>query len=387
MGNIVYQKMLKCCNQNEESHKGDINVENNNIEVYLNDNLKNVDSLKKNDENKIEQKIIKTKSRQSSRNSSLNKSKNGGENSPQNGDKNSSTYNKTSQILNITPPHKNRKNSIPNNIMQHKIYTLNENNENNDNNDINDNKENNDEDKNNTDPKTKVVLSGDLFRNDNIEIYKYGIKNGLRQKMDGMAIFGLKENAEDSDSNFCDYFLNLDNIDENNNGLTRFGKVFKIYFDTKEKMYILYFFHNSLILYYKINDYIFFDIDKDYFLILGDIFLTINIKIVGTNKKQINIETEMENEKLKQYTYSQDEAPIKIGRNDCNINIQNPSISKIHCIIHFSDGMFYYEDSKSTNGSSLLIREDDILRIKGEMHLKLEDVSFKIMEMPIEQEE
>lgn len=372
MGNIVYQKMLKCCNQNEESHNGDINVEKNNIEENLNDNLK------KNDENKIEQKIIKTKSRQSSRNSSLNKSKNGEENSPQNGDKNSSTYNKTSQILNVTPPYKNRKNSIPNNIMKNKIYTLNDN---------NDYKEDDDKDENNIEPKTKIVLTGELFNNDNIEIYKYGMKNGLRKKLDGMAIFGLKENVNDTDNNFCDYFLNLNNIDENNNGLTRFGKVFKIYFDSKAKMYMLYFFHNSLILYYKITDYIFFDIDKDYFLILGDIFLTVNIKIVGTNKKQINIETEMENEKLKQYTYSQDEAPIKIGRNDCNINIQNPSISKIHCIIHFSDGVFYYEDSQSTNGSSLLVREDDILRIRGEMHLKLEDVSFKIMGKALEQEE
>jgi len=384
MGSIVYQKMLKCCNQNEESHKGDINVGNNNIGEYLNDNLKNVDTLKKDDENKIEQKIIKTKSRQSSRNSSLNKSKNEGENSPPIGDRNSSTYNKTSQILNVTPPYKNRKNSITNNMIKNKISTLDNNN---DNNDINDDNENNDKDENNIDPKTKIVLAGDLFSSDNIEIYKYGMKNGLRQKMDGMAIFGIKENAEDSDSNYCDYFLNLNNIDEDNNGLTRFGKVFKIYFDSKEKMYLLYFFHNSLILYYKINDYIFFDIDKDYFLILGDIFLTINIKSVGENKKQLNIETEMENEKLKHYTYSQDEAPIKIGRNDCNINIQNPSISKVHCIIHFSDGVFYYEDSNSTNGSSLLIREDDILRIKGEMHLKLEDVSFTIKETPINKEE
>jgi hypothetical protein len=375
MGNIDYQKMFKCCNQNEESPKVDIDVEKNKIEEHLNDNLKNVNSLKNNDDNKFEQKIIKTKSRQSSRNSSLNKSKNGVENSPPNDDRNSSTYNKTSQILNKIPSNNNRKNSNSNIMMQKKNDTLNCNNE------------NNDKDENDIEPKTKVVLTGDLFYNNNIEVYKYGMKNGLRQKKDGMAIFGIKENIDDTDDNFCDYFLNLNNIDENNNGLTRFGKVFKIFFDSKEKMYILYFLHNSLILYYRINDYIFFDIDKNYFLILGDIFLITNVKMLDTNKKQINIETQMEKEELKQYTYSQDEAPIKIGRYDCNINIQKPSISKTHCIIHFSDGMFYYEDSKSTNGSSLLIREDDILRIKGEMFLKLEDVSFKIMEMPLEQEE
>ena len=35
----------------------------------------------------------------------------------------------------------------------------------------------------------------------------------------------------------------------------------------------------------------------------------------------------------------------------------------------------------STNGSTLLIREDDSLKIKGEMNFKLENISFKIKEV------
>ena len=211
------------------------------------------------------------------------------------------------------------------------------------------------------------------------------MKNGLRQKKDGIAIFGLKNNNDNS--TLCDCLLNLQNIDDNNNGLLRSGKVFKISFDKTEKMYKLYFFHNSLILYYKISNAVYFDIDKDYYLILGDIFLTVSIKILDSYEKQISIQTEIENEKPKKYIYGKNDMPIKIGRLNCNINIPKPSISKVHSIINFSNGKFYYKDAKSTNGSSLLLREDDYLLIKGEMSFKLEDISFKIKEIPIDQEE
>ena len=74
--------------------------------------------------------------------------------------------------------------------------------------------------------------------------------------------------------------------------------------------------------------------------------------------------------------------PIKIGRINCNINIERYSISKIHSFIYFSNGIFSYKDNKSTNGSSLLIREDDYIKIKGEMNFKLENIPFKIKEIP-----
>ena len=53
----------------------------------------------------------------------------------------------------------------------------------------------------------------------------------------------------------------------------------------------------------------------------------------------------------------------------------------MHSIIDFSDNQFFYKDKKSTNGSILLVKEDDILKIKGEMNFKLEDIPFKIKEI------
>ena len=95
----------------------------------------------------------------------------------------------------------------------------------------------------------------------------------------------------------------------------------------------------------------------------------------------LNIQVEVEDEKTKKYTYEQKDMPIKIGRINSQIDIPKPSISKIHGIFDFSNNMFFYNDMKSTNGSTLLIKEDDILKIKGEMNFKLDDISFQIKEI------
>ena len=50
-------------------------------------------------------------------------------------------------------------------------------------------------------------------------------------------------------------------------------------------------------------------------------------------------------------------------------------------MIVFMDDNYYYKDCDSTNGSTLLIRDDDSLDIKGNMSFKLENDSFKIKEV------
>ena len=135
--------------------------------------------------------------------------------------------------------------------------------------------------------KTKLLLIGDLFSNETIEINKFGMKNGLRKKFDGLSIFGLNEKNNDlQNSNNCDYYIDLEKMNENNNENIS-GRVFEIYINKKSKSYSLYYLHNSLILYYKINNNVFFDLDKDYYLILGDIFLTIMVKNNPETKEKI----------------------------------------------------------------------------------------------------
>ena len=206
------------------------------------------------------------------------------------------------------------------------------------------------------DIKTKLLLIGDLFSKDTIEINKYGIKNGLRQKKDSLSVFGIKEKnngSHNSNTNNCDYYFDMEKFDENNSSIG--GKVFEIFINKKNKTYTLYFLHNSLILYYKINNNVFFDMEKDYYLILGDIFLTIIVKKkTDTKEKTINIQTEIENEKPNKYTFEPKDMPIRIGRVNCHINIPRPSISKLHSVIDFLDDEFFYKDCGSTNGSTLL---------------------------------
>ena len=227
-----------------------------------------------------------------------------------------------------------------------------------------------------------LELTGELFSEQKLYININGIKNSLRHKKDGTSFFGLKDNNDYAGTHLCDYLLDSKKIDINNNDSTITGRVFKIYYNRKEKCYILYFIHNTLILYYKIDNIVFLELDKDYYIILGDIFMTINIKKSVSQDKKINIQVEIENEKPKKYNYYQKDMPIKIGRMNCHINIPKASISKFHSIIDYSEDSFFYKDNNSTNGSSLLIKEDDFIRIRGDMSFKLEDIPFKIKEIP-----
>ena len=373
--------MIECCHMNKSTQNGDIDIDKNNLKnnQYINYKVININNqILTEDEiqNKKDQKLIDTKSKQSSGSGSFNKIKQifVGENMS-NKDPNLSVCNNTYQM--------NNSNFVKNNLVQNNLnnkFTINP----------------IDYIRHKTSImnyskishfsgiKTKLQLMGDLFNDTIIEIDKFGMKNGLRQKRDGLSVFGIKEKNNDLQNNnkYYDYYIDLDAFDGSDINNKISGKVFEIYIRKKTKNYTLYFLHNSLILYYKINNNVFFELNKDYYLILGDIFLTITVKkSQENNQKIIQIQTEIENEKQKKYVYEPKDMPIKIGRVNCHINIPRPSISKLHSIIDYMHDDFYYKDCGSTNGSTLLVREDDSLIIKGEMSFKLEDISFKIKEV------
>ena len=381
MGNSVLLKMSGCCSKDNNIEMKDIyiakNISDNNKYIIDQNNSHLINN--KETQNKME-KLVQTKSKHSSGSGSLIKTRQiyMGESSSSNNNANASICNNTFQISNS--------NIFKNNLVQNNLNNFQKINPIDElrhkNSIINFNKFNTSLKDKAFEIKTKLVLSGDLFSNETIEINKYGMKNGLRQKNDGLTIFGLKENIDIPNIHSCDYyFSDFENIDENENRKIT-GKVFEIYLNKKDKKYTLYFLHNSLILYYKIKNDVLLNLDKDYFLILGDIFLTVHIKRNSSNnQKMIHIQADFENEKPKKYVFSPNETPIKIGRVNCQVEIKKPSISKLHSIIDYKNDNFYYKDCGSTNGSTLLIREDDSLKIKGKMSLKLGDISFKITEV------
>ena len=227
--------------------------------------------------------------------------------------------------------------------------------------------------------KTSLKLTGELFLNKTLEIDKFGLKKSLKKKIDGIISFGIKAQDEPPNINKYDYIFEQKIVQKiNKKRKHNTGKVFEILLDRRDKRFVLFYEHSSLLLYYKINNKLNFEYDKDYYLILGSIFLSINIK--KSLKIKINIQIELENEKSQKYIFEIKDLPIKIGRSNCNINIPKPSVSKLHSCIDYENDTFFYKDENSTNGSTLLIKEDDFLKLKGIMNYKLEDIPFTIKE-------
>ncbi len=246
--------------------------------------------------------------------------------------------------------------------------------------------------KNEKDNFSKLLLTGDLFFNKEIIINDSGMRNSKRNKKDGYTVFGLRNTVDISGQLNNDFIINFKReIDEIGNVETETGKVFEIIFHKESKEYTLYFINPYLYLYYKINQFVYFYPGKDYYLFVGKIFFSIKTEKKG-DEHIINIQVDntcYDNEKPQpinqKYSFNSENKPIiKIGRIDCDINVCEQCISKVHGIIEFSkiNRKFYYKDMKSTNGTTLLVKKGDFLKLKGEMYFKLEDVNFKIQEIP-----
>ena len=256
--------------------------------------------------------------------------------------------------------------------------------------------------------KPKLILSGELFFNKQITLESNGLKCNSKQ-INNLSIlnspannfvittFGIetnnKSNRSASKTNLFinDFNLNFNlsqnntenNMSNNDNTISNNGRIFEIRYNKKLNEYSLYFLHDLLILYYKLNNSnVYINYNKDYYFIIGDVVLTLLSKKIN-NKKEIIVYVEIENSKARKYSFSQSNTPIKIGRINSHIIINEPSISKIHGIIDFSKetSKFYYKDMGSTNGSTLLIKGDDDIPLHGEMNFKLEEVPFRIQEI------
>ena len=224
--------------------------------------------------------------------------------------------------------------------------------------------------------KLKLKLSGELFMNKKLTIDKYGLKHSKKKELNGITSFGIS----DHNNNLYDYIFD-NNIIQKISKSNKYnkGKVFDILLDRNEKKYVLYYLHDSFLLYYKINNKLNLELDKDYFIILGNVFMTINI--INSKKLKIYIEIKFESEKTKKYSFEMKDAPITIGKEDCSINIPKSSISKINSSIAYEKGSFWYKDENSKNASTLVIKEEDFLKIEGKMNFKLEDIPFVIEEV------
>jgi hypothetical protein len=234
---------------------------------------------------------------------------------------------------------------------------------------------------------SKLLLSGELFFDKELIIQTNGLVNSMRKVKDEHVFFGIKCKLNASSCfAYNDIIINyFYPIEEEETIETNTGRIFEIFYNKTSKDYSLKFLHPNLILYYKINNFVYFNTGKEYYLLLGNVFMTINVVKNSPMEKTIIIQIEIENTKPKSYTFNQSQTPIKIGRTNNNeLPIYSQSISKRHGLIEFSNNIqsFYYRDLGSTNSSTLLIKDGDNLKIKGIMNFKLEDTPFRVQEIP-----
>lgn len=127
---------------------------------------------------------------------------------------------------------------------------------------------------------------------------------------------------------------------------------------------------------------------QNYFILVGGVKLKIRVNKNEKNESMINIYVYNNNnndkkKSLKYYTFNslKDKMPITIGRNICNINLDNISVSKVHAQIDyiFEYDEFFIIDCNSTNGTYLLLQNpENSIYIKQDLNFKLCESNFRI---------
>ena len=223
----------------------------------------------------------------------------------------------------------------------------------------------------------KLILSdlnGDLFKGKIIKIDAKGCLNGLRRKRDMKTYFGINNNK----NIINDVILNIDkdNLKEK--------QIFLIYYDKiRTHYYISNLMKENKFLYIKIYYEFILKNKQLYYFVFGKIISLITLK----ENDDINITIYNKNSLNTEYTFHIENSPIIIGREKCLIEINNNSISRIHCTIfyHENKGKWYLNDGNgkgkhSTHGTWLIINENEfeINSSYDKYEIKLFSSSFSI---------
>ena len=106
-----------------------------------------------------------------------------------------------------------------------------------------------------------------------------------------------------------------------------------------------------------------------------------NIDENNDNNNKDNKKEEEKKEIIFKFNPFIDKMPITIGRINCDINLNNISVSKLHTQIDYiyDYDEYFITDCKSTNGTYLLLKNTlNSIFIKRELHFKLFESKFKI---------
>ena len=135
--------------------------------------------------------------------------------------------------------------------------------------------------------------------------------------------------------------------------------------------------------------------DLEYTILLGNVKMKLIVSKNIKNQNVINISvingidnaekknSNKEEQKNILYTFNpyEDKMPITIGRVNCNINLSNISVSKLHAQINYINDTdeFVVSDLKSTNGTYLILEKPlNFLYINRDLSLRLFESKFNI---------
>jgi hypothetical protein len=107
----------------------------------------------------------------------------------------------------------------------------------------------------------------------------------------------------------------------------------------------------------------------------------LNVIVLSEGDKEDNKNGNAKNDIIYRFNPFIDRMPITIGRINCDISLNNISVSKLHAQIDYiyDYDEFFLTDCKSTNGTYFLLKSPlNSIYIKRELHFKLFESKFKI---------
>ena len=216
----------------------------------------------------------------------------------------------------------------------------------------------------------ELQLEGEIFFNKIVTIDRIGLKISGRKNQNGITIFGISDDPNDTNSGI-DFNLNISKNKIKNSNNHKNIPLFNIEFDKNEEQYILNLLYLDIKILLLIDYNFLIENNTTTEFMIGKVIITI-ISPKDENDNYFNIIVEGQN-----YKYDKlKDCPITIGRSNAKINIKNNSISKNHAIIdyQYDNKVICIKDNDSTNGTFFIIGK------KCSFIYLLSDLTFKILE-------
>jgi hypothetical protein len=181
---------------------------------------------------------------------------------------------------------------------------------------------------------------------------------------------------------------NSNNLNNNNNDSIA---LFTLKYDISQDLFQLISLQDSIPIELLLNYNYPLRFQQNYNFLIGAIKMKMKIVKNERNESILNLAFIFDEEKgdkkgekneiVYRFNPFMDKMPITIGRINCDINLNNISVSKLHAQIDYiyDYDEYFIIDCKSTNGTYLLLKSPlNTMYVKRDLYLKLNESKFKI---------